>query len=314
MAVEQRSWALRFGELGLKSPRVRRNFERVLRSSLERAAIRNGMDLFFERQESLMLAFSHAEPVRVEEIFRRCFGLVGADPISPMQLDPEVVAKAAVERDPKKGEYRTFAVRCKRSGAKQNWSSQEFAGEVGYHMLQMDPELKVDLSNPQITVKVHMSASQAWLMEDRIPGPGGLPCGVQGNVIAKISDRNQLLSAWQVMRRGAAIIPLPGCDEELMAILDEWDPGILEASKGNPSAARRKRQGKRTPWGFIGIMRDEAEELIRIDRDRITPAVELDATQGWNEVEKSALLEHLLDPASKPWGHAGNSNLMSWIT
>lgn len=61
-------------------------------------------------------------------------------------------------------------------------------------------------------------------------------------------------------------------------------------------------------------MRDEAEELIRIDRDRITPAVELDATQGWNEVEKSALLEHLLDPASKPWGHAGNSNLMSWIT
>ena len=314
MAAEQRSWALRFGELGLKSPRVRRNFERVLKHSLERSAIRSGIDLFIERSQNLILASSHAEPEHVEEILRHCFGLVGADPVSAMDLDPVVVAKAALERDPKKGSFRTFAVRCKRSGAKQNWSSQEFAGEVGYQMLQLDPELKVDLSNPEVTVRVHMSATQAWLLEGRIPGPGGLPGGVQGNVIAKINHRDQLLSAWQVMRRGAAIIPLEGCDEELLKILDEWDPGILDAGKGNPSAARRKRQGKRTPWGFIGINRSEAESLIRVDPDRTTPAVELDATQGWSEEEKSALMKHLQNPASYPWGHAGNPNLMSWIT
>ncbi|MDP6010883.1 MAG: THUMP domain-containing protein [Candidatus Poseidoniaceae archaeon] len=314
MAEEQQFWALRFGELGLKSAPVRRNFERVLRNSLERGAIANGIDLFLERSDNLMLASSHGEKSIIEGLLRRCFGLVGADPVTAMELDPLVVAMAALERDAMRNEPRTFAVRCKRSGAKQEWGSQDFAGEVGYHMLQNDSGLKVDLSNPQNTIRVHMSASRAWLMDDRVAGPGGLPAGVQGDVIARISTQDEMLSAWQVMRRGAGIVAIEGSDDAFLEMLDQWDPGLLQAAKGFPSASRRKRTAKRTPWGFIGITREEAKKLIREDRHRDTPAAELNATQGWSDNEKKALLSHIQNPDDQTWGHAGNEALLSWIT
>jgi thiamine biosynthesis protein ThiI len=313
VADAHHTYALRFGELGLKSAPVRRNFQRVLIASLDRAAILNNIDLYHDRVDTLVLATTSGPREVIEGILRRCFGMVGCDPVTQMDLNPEVVAAAALKRDNRRGEARTFAVRCRRSGSKTEWNSQTFAGTVGYHMLELDPSLKVNLSNPDITVRVHITPKDAWLMEERIPGPGGLPCGVQGNVIANIQSESDLLSAWQVMRRGAGIVPLKGSDDDLMAILDDWDAGLGEAAKGNISSSRKKKWGKRTPWGFIGMPRMEAEKLIRIDRDRITPPVELDATQGWSESEKSALLAHIKDPILNDWGHAGNSALLSWI-
>ncbi|HIF17039.1 MAG TPA: hypothetical protein EYQ85_07310 [Candidatus Poseidoniales archaeon] len=313
MADAHHTYALRFGELGLKSAPVRRNFQRVLIASLDRAAILNNIDLYHDRVDTLVLATTSGPRDVVEGILRRCFGMVGCDPVTQMDLNPEVVAAAALKRDERRGEARTFAVRCRRSGSKTEWNSQTFAGTVGHHMLELDPSLKVNLSNPEITVRVHITPKDAWLMEKRIPGPGGLPCGVQGNVIANIQSESDLLSAWQVMRRGAGIVPIKGSNNDLMAILDDWDAGLGEAAKGNISSSRKKKWGKRTPWGFIGMPRMEAEKRIRKDRDRITPPVELDATQGWSESEKSALLAHIKDPISNEWGHAGNSTLLSWI-
>ena len=314
MATEQRTWALRFGELGLKSAPVRRNFEGVLRASLETVAINEGIDLFIERSQNMVLASSHGEPELVEGILRRCFGLVGADPVTPMALEPEVVATAALQRDQRRGDKRTFAVRCRRSGAKQGWGSQQFAGDVGFHMLQGDPSLKVDLSNPQITVRVQMSAKQAWLMGDRIPGPGGLPCGVQGDVIARVVDEDDLLTAWQVMRRGAGLVPVEGCEQRLMDLLDKWHPRLLKADNGKTSDDKHRRRKKRRPWGFIGMSREEACSIIGEVDGRETPAVDLNATQGWSETEKMALLAHITEPAEQPWGHAGNPAQLSWIT
>ena len=159
-----------------------------------------------------------------------------------------------------------------------------------------------------------MSAARAWLMDERIAGPGGLPAGVQGDVIARISTIDEMLSAWQVMRRGAGIVPVEGSDDTLIEMLDQWDPGLLQAARGSPSASRRKKTAKRTPWGFVGMTRDEAKELIREDRHRDTPAAELNATQGWSENEKQALLSHIQNPDEQSWGHAGNETLLSWIT
>ena len=308
------TYALRFGELGLKSAPVRREFQRSLLSSLERSAIREEVDLFIERFDSLTLATSSGDRPVVEGMLRRCFGLVGADPVEQMTLDPEVVAAAALEGDPRRGQARTFGVRCRRSGSKGEWNSQTFAGAVGHHMLELDPSLSVDLTNPEIPIRVHMTAGHAFLMEERIPGPGGLPCGVQGDVLARIVDRDTMLSAWQVMRRGAGIVPTKDSDLGLVEILDAWDPGLADAARGEPSSSRRKKKAKRTPWGFIGMDRNEAVTQIRIDRRRNTPAVELDATQGWNEIESIALRKHIEDPCNNPWGHAGNEALLSWIT
>ena len=132
-----------------------------------------------------------------------CFGLQSADRAIPTSPDPEEIAKIALESDPDFGKKRTFGVATKRSGAKGEWGSQDFSAEVGHHMLEGDGKLSVNLSNPDFPVRVILTKQQAWLLAEKINCPGGLPIGVQGLVLAKISNEADMLNAWQLMRRGA---------------------------------------------------------------------------------------------------------------
>ena len=116
----QQAWILRYGELGLKSRVVRRQFQRALSNNMESLAENAGISLIQDRIKTMEVVTSNSEKEDVERLLCHVLGVVAVDPakIISQTIDPETVAKAILENDPNVGQRRTLGVRTKRVGPK----------------------------------------------------------------------------------------------------------------------------------------------------------------------------------------------------
>ena len=157
-------------------------------------------------------------------------------------------------------------------------------------MLQRDPILSVDLSNPEMSVKLIIEPERVWLLGEKIPGAGGLPSGVQGDVLCMLKEEKDTLNSFLAMRRGCRLIPMEGSEQTAIDTLSQWDPFI-----GKPTDKSKK------PTGVIGASIEEAEEFIaREEGDKIVPICSLDSLCAWTESETSHLKKHIEQPLSNP--------------
>ena len=294
----QQAWILRFGELGLKSKIVRRQFQRALNSNMEKLAIDSGISLVQDRIKTMEVVTSSSDPDVAEDLLCHVLGVVAIDPAQVIAetLDPRVVAAEILARDPRAGEARTFGVRARRVGAKTEYSSREYCSAIGSEMWEQDGNLTVDLTNPDMWVRLVMEPDRVWLMNDRITAAGGLPPGVQGDVLCRVSDEDGLRSAFLIMRRGSRLVPVDGCDDELIAILRKWDPYIGRYSLESDGKGGKRR---RHPWGVVGLSTEEGESMIqRRETDvKTVPLSTLEPLCAWTDEEKEALSLHIRQPA-----------------
>ena len=86
-------------------------------------------------------------------------------------------------------------------------------------MLNEDSELTVNLSSPDMWVKLILEPDKVWYLKSRINGPGGLPTGVQGDVLCKLNNEIDLLNSFLVMRRGCRLLPMKQSTKEMIEIL-----------------------------------------------------------------------------------------------
>ncbi|MBU0625357.1 tRNA 4-thiouridine(8) synthase ThiI [Patescibacteria group bacterium] len=101
----------------------------------------------------------------------------------------------------------TFRLTCKRGEKRFPHSSMEVARQVGGAVLAANRNLKVDLHQPDQTVFVEINVDGTFISLAREPGPGGLPIGSTGKVVALLSGGiDSPVAAYQMMRRGARAI------------------------------------------------------------------------------------------------------------
>ena len=293
----------------LKSRPVRKHFQRCLEKCLLELAMQANIDLQIENKGSLIVVSSHSETKYVENVLQHCFGLQSVERTIPCPAIPEEVAKTALENDHNFGNSRTFGVQTKRSGPKGEWGSQDFSGQVGFHMLENDKHLSVDLDEPEFPVRIILTKSNAWLLCEKITCPGGLPVGVQGLVMAKISSEIEMMGSWQMMRRGCRIVADQESDSELLNILAEWDSSILDPKSATKSRSGPGR-GHSSIWGKIG---DVDENMLVIENGKNTPVSSLEPLCGWNEVELNYLGKHIRNPVENMRPSYANDMLTSWI-
>ncbi len=294
----QQAWILRYGELGLKSRVVRRQFQRALSNNMESLAVNANVSLIQDRIKSMEVVTSDSKKEDVNDLLCHVLGVVAVDPAKVISesITPELVAKAILEEDPRVGKKRTFGVRTKRVGPKGEYSSQQYSAEIGAGMCSHDDSLSVNLTNPDIWVRLVLEPERVWLLGNRIPSAGGLPPGVQGDVLCKVTDERSLLSAFLIMRRGSRLVPVDGCDEELLGILRKWDPFLGRRSiVKNPSGEKRWRH----PWGVVGISAEEGESLVqRRENDvKTVPLSTLQPLCGWIDSEINDLSKHIREPS-----------------
>lgn len=193
-------YLVRYSEIALKSEPVRRRWEDVLVSNILKA-----MPEVRARKERGRIWLEG--PVDPEKL-GRVFGIVSFSEVEHCRLDElnarilDFCERTGLEK------ARTFALRLRRVGS-HPFRSHEKTVELADLILERFNDLKVDLDNPEATVHVEIREGDVYLYRNAVKGPGGIPLGVEGKLVALFSGGiDSPVAAWMMMKRGCKIIPV----------------------------------------------------------------------------------------------------------
>lgn len=202
----------RYGELALKSDGVRKRFENRLANNI-RASIDAEVKV---RQARIYISpkdFNDA----IEKL-ERIFGIVSFSPAVTTKStfeDIEESVSSYAEKLHDEGlldENTKFAISCRRVG-NHEFSSQEMAAFAGAVVVRKYSS-PVDLTNPELTIYLEVRDNDTYIFHEKIPGPGGLPLGTQGKVVALVSSGiDSPVATYLMMKRGCQVIAL-FCDND----------------------------------------------------------------------------------------------------
>ncbi|NMA89490.1 MAG: tRNA 4-thiouridine(8) synthase ThiI [Methanoculleus bourgensis] len=228
---------VRYGEIFLKSEPVKRRFISIMTQTIRLALEAEGLSHRIETPRGRILIFGD-EPQRIAEIAARTFGVVSVSVCTMTSADIPGISAAAVEHAERRlRPGMSFAVRARRSGV-EGFNSQELAAAVGSAVLDRIPEATVDLTAPDYEIFVEAREYGGLAYDEKISGPGGLPYGTQGEVMALLSDGiDSPVASWLMMRRGCLMVHVHmhsgrfgGADSEKNVLqsharLSAWVPG-----------------------------------------------------------------------------------------
>ena len=134
---------------------------------------------------------------------RRVFGVYSVSPAVEVEKDFEAIAAQCVElMRPYAGTFKVFG---KRSDKHFPMNSMEIAMEVGHRVLEANPNLKVDVHNPQHRLTVEIR-DMAYVCVEEILAVGGLPMGSSGKAALLLSGGiDSPVAGYQLMKRGAKL-------------------------------------------------------------------------------------------------------------
>jgi len=219
-------YLLRYGEIGTKSEKIRRNFVDILIQNIERTFLKYKKEVFIERERGRIFVFTENENVH---LLSRIFGIVSYSPVIETSSDiSSMKDKAKIIGSNLSG---TFAVRARRVG-QHDYTSPEAAGEVGSAILSENPKLKVDLDDPQNEIYLEIRNEKAYIFGEIFDGPGGLPLSSQGKIASYLGERNDFLATWLMMKRGARAYIFHDPETHWIDELDNWDPNLKILGEG----------------------------------------------------------------------------------
>jgi thiamine biosynthesis protein ThiI len=249
---------VRYGEIGIKSKKVRNRFEKILIKNIEDAFLINNLDCIIERQWGRLFVHTNNAEKGIA-LLKRIFGIVSVSEIIETTAKIEDICKTAAEfsrRLIKRGQ--SFAIRCRRTGT-HKYTSQEVAKNAGdaVYLANERDGTSVDLTEPDVEIFIEVRNNKAYIFSEKIRCMGGMPVGSQGKVIAEISDMNSVAAIWLLMKRGCRAIPIffdynknKQKIQKLIGILKLWDNSmklytisgekILSEAKSDKYAALEK--------------------------------------------------------------------------
>ena len=99
-------------------------------------------------------------------------------------------------------ECRTFKIICKRHDKSYPMHSDEVNRKVASAILH-DSDLKVDVHNPELPIRIEIHSDCAYITSEKIPGAGGYPSGINGRVLLMLSGGiDSPVAAYELMKRG----------------------------------------------------------------------------------------------------------------
>jgi len=197
---------VRYGELALKSAPVRREFESALRRNIVQLFVSEGKELRLRSDRGHLYA-EVADTEQGVRLLRRVFGVTSVSVVHEVATERDALRARLLElASPRLTAGSTFAVRARRTGS-HPFTSQELARDLGSDVLEAfaDRSLHVDLTHPQVELFVEVRGPRTYLYFDRASGPGGLPLGVAGRLVALIDGERGALGAYLMMKRGCRV-------------------------------------------------------------------------------------------------------------
>jgi thiamine biosynthesis protein ThiI len=143
----------------------------------------------------------------VAERLRRVFGIANFSRASLVPLDVDGIAHAILA-DLGDLHVSTFRVSAKRADKRFPLTSPQIEREVGGRIKEAKG-WKVDLDHPELTIHVEALTGEAFYYFGKELGPGGMPTGVSGWVVALLSGGiDSPVACYRLMKRGCRVIPV----------------------------------------------------------------------------------------------------------
>ena len=118
----------------------------------------------------------------------------------------DIISTAKTYLPEKLSKYKTFKCEAKRSDKRFPLSSPELSGEVGGAILDVMPEMKVDLRNPDVVVRIEVRENHAYIHAGQDSGAGGMPLGSAGKGLLLLSGGiDSPVAGYMMMKRGMTV-------------------------------------------------------------------------------------------------------------
>lgn len=196
-----------FPEIIIKSPPVRRRFIKQLQGNLRLLINRLGYSLSVERDwEKLQISVDGDDAKRdadIAELLGRTPGVgsFASGTSYPLGDLAEVADKTCAVYGPLLS-GKTFCVRVKRTG-NHSFTSMDVERYVGGYLLRNSAAAGVDLTQPDVTVRLDIRAERLFVVAQERPGLGGYPLGSQDPVLSLMSGGfDSSVASFLTMKRG----------------------------------------------------------------------------------------------------------------
>jgi thiamine biosynthesis protein ThiI len=143
----------------------------------------------------------------VAERLRHVFGIANFSRAALVPLDVDGIANAILA-DLGEVQVSTFRVSAKRADKRFPLTSPQIEREVGGRIKEAKG-WRVDLDDAEFTIHVEALTGEAFYHFGKEAGPGGMPTGVSGRVVALLSGGiDSPVACYRLMKRGCRVVPV----------------------------------------------------------------------------------------------------------
>jgi len=201
-------YLVRFGEISLKTKPVRKRATRLLIDNIRAMAQKNDVPVNITSRwdriyvEPLIDTLENHE--KVVDILKHVFGIVSFSKVKVKQFKSlEELGPWIAKLFKEKVKGKTYGVRVRRTG-KHGFTSKSAEKFFGDYL--WDYAEGVDLTNPDIWVKIEIKDDKAYAILETWNGPGGLPVGMEGKAISLFSGGiDSPVATWMILKRGVKL-------------------------------------------------------------------------------------------------------------
>lgn len=267
---------VRYAEVGLKSRAVRLRFERILIDNMMSILAREGIEAIIKcDQGRIFVQTSNID--KAIPVLQRVFGVASVSPVLQMNSAMETMRKTVAEYSKRimlPGE--TFKIEARRTG-NHSYTSMEAGRDIGEEVLYANEDrgVKVNLHHPSRTIYVEIRDNLAYAFSEYMEGPGGLPMGSQGKVLAILENESDALAAWLIMKRGCKCIGI-GKDGPAVEILRRWEPEMKLVDNPDLEFMVKRHNAVAVVFGY-GINDMDKIRQVKLSVPSFYPII------GWSE-------------------------------
>lgn len=198
----------KYGEIVLKGAN-RKYFEDMLCRHLRKRASSYGKFDIYRAQSTIYIEPEDmtADIDGMFEAAKKVFGIVAVGRVAVSEKNMDSISATVREYIPAfLAGHKTFKVEAKRSDKSFSLDSMQIAREIGGVILSVCPHLKVDVHDPDITVKVEIREFGAYVGAGQAKGAGGMPVGSNGRALLLLSGGiDSPVAGYMIAKRGVTV-------------------------------------------------------------------------------------------------------------
>ncbi len=176
-----------------------------LRESIEKRLIREGFTPKIVEMEPRIIIYEPKPAAEVLDILKHIFGISSFSPAIYVDFTFKDLIKV-IESIVSASSIDSIAIRIHRGDA--NISSRGLARELSDRISRASG-VRIDLERPDLEISIEIRNDKAFIYTYEIPGPSGLPYGVEGCLVSLVSGgMDSAVASVLAMKRGIKIIPL----------------------------------------------------------------------------------------------------------